>query len=72
MFGPGEYRAKVVNYASIIFSAELGDAGIKFLNTADDGVTTSTFSTGLSTSTYDTRVRGLVAMLMGQQRFQEQ
>lgn len=46
------------------------DAGINFLNTADNGTTTSTFSTGLSD--YDTRVRGLVSMLMTLQRFQEQ
>jgi uncharacterized protein (DUF1800 family) len=46
------------------------DAGIKFLNTEDNGITASTFSTGLGA--YDIRVRGLVAMLMSLQRFQEQ
>jgi hypothetical protein len=46
------------------------DAGIAFLNTADNGITTSTFSAGMSG--YDTRVRGLVSMLMTLQRFQEQ
>lgn len=48
------------------------DAGISFLNTADDGITASPFSTGLAATTYDTRVRGLVSMLMTLQRFQEQ
>ena len=48
------------------------DAGIAFLNTADNGTTSSLFNSGLSTSTYDTRVRGLVSMLMTLQRFQEQ
>ncbi len=48
-------------------------AAINFLNTGDDGVVSSPFS-GLSTtsSTYDTRVRGMVAMLMSLQRFNEQ
>lgn len=46
------------------------DAGVSFLNTADNGTTSSPFSTGLSD--YDTRVRGLVSMLMTLQRFQEQ
>lgn len=48
-------------------------AAINFLNTGDDGVTPSSFSTlGNTSTTYDTRVRGMVAMLMTQQRFQEQ
>ncbi len=51
-------------------------SAMNFLNTADDGVTASLFS-GLTVSatagsTYDTRVRGMVAMLMTFQRFQEQ
>ena len=45
---------------------------LNFLNTADDGVTPSLFSTGLSAAVRDTRVRGLVSMLMTLQRFQEQ
>lgn len=64
-------------FLSILYPAEgaanlklYRDAGIKFLNTANDGVAASTFSIGLSD--YDTRVRGLVAMLMTLQRFQEQ
>jgi hypothetical protein len=46
------------------------DAGIACLNTADHGPTSSPFTAGMSG--YDTRVRGLVAMLMTMQRFQEQ
>jgi len=46
------------------------DAGIAFLNTADNGITSSPFSAGMTG--YDTRVRGLVSMLMTLQRFQEQ
>jgi hypothetical protein len=43
------------------------------LNTADDGVTSSPFAAlGDTTSNYDLRVRGMVAMLMTFQRFQEQ
>jgi hypothetical protein len=64
-------------FLGILYPAEgaanlklLRDAGIAFLNTADDGVTASSFSTGLST--YDTRVRGLVSMLMTISKFQEQ
>ena len=48
-------------------------AAIHFLDTADDGVTASLFaSLGNTSTTYDTRVRGMVAMLMTFQRFQEQ
>ena len=40
---------------------------------ADNGTTSSPFSTlGVSTTAYDMRVRSMVAMLMTQQRFQEQ
>lgn len=46
------------------------DAGVNFLNTGNDGITFSPFSSGISD--YDTRVRGLVSMLMTLQRFQEQ
>jgi uncharacterized protein (DUF1800 family) len=46
---------------------------INFLNTADDGVTASAFaSLGNTTTTYDTRVRGMVAAIMSSQRFHEQ
>ena len=48
-------------------------AAINFLNTGDTGSAASTFSTlGNTTANYDTRVRGMVAMLMTLQRFQEQ
>ncbi len=48
-------------------------AAIDYLNTADNGTTASAFSAqGNTGTTYDTRVRGMVAMLMAQQRFQEQ
>ena len=46
---------------------------ITFLDTADDGVAASAFSALADTSTaYDTRVRGMVSLLMTTQRFQEQ
>jgi hypothetical protein len=65
---PGEGAANLNLYRT---------AAINFLNTADDGVTASPFSalavgTTTGNNTYDTRVRGLVAMLMTMQRFQEQ
>jgi len=48
-------------------------AAINYLNTADDGVTSSPFSSLTSASaTYDTRLRGMVAMLMTMPRFHEQ
>jgi uncharacterized protein (DUF1800 family) len=51
-------------------------AAINFLNTSDNGQSTSLFSSLTVSNTagtsYDTRVRGLVAMLMTLQRFQEQ
>jgi len=48
-------------------------AAINYLNTTDNGTTVSTFSTlGNTSATYDTRVRGMVSMLMTFQRFQEQ
>ena len=46
---------------------------VRFLNTADNGTTTSAFSGLTATSkVYDTRVRGLVAFLLTTPRFQEQ
>jgi hypothetical protein len=49
---------------------------IKFLNTADDGVATSNFRnlavSNAAGSPYDTRVRGMVGLLLASQRFQEQ
>ena len=48
-------------------------ATLKYLDTADDGVTTSLFSgLGNTSGTYENRVRGMVALLMAFQRFQEQ
>ncbi|MBI3853723.1 MAG: DUF1800 family protein [Verrucomicrobia bacterium] len=58
---PGEGAGNLLLYRT---------AAINFLNTADDGTTPSAFTTGLSS--YDTRVRGMVSMLMTFQRFQEQ
>jgi uncharacterized protein (DUF1800 family) len=72
---------KVADYfLAIIFPSEgkgnldaFRNLAINFLNTADDGVTASLFSSvGNTTTTYDTRVRGMVAILMTSQRFQEQ
>jgi uncharacterized protein (DUF1800 family) len=49
------------------------NSAINFLNTADDGITSSPFgSLGNTSTAYDTRVRGMVGMLMTLQRFQEQ
>ncbi len=51
-------------------------AAINFLNTSDNGQSTSLFSSltvsNTAGSAYDTRVRGMVAMLLSLQRFQEQ
>jgi len=48
-------------------------SAVGFLNTADNGTSPSLFS-GLSNTgpDYDTRVRGMVSLLMTLQRFQEQ
>jgi hypothetical protein len=48
-------------------------AAINFLNTSDTGTVSSPFSgLGNTTTTYDTRVRGMVAAIMTSQRFHEQ
>jgi uncharacterized protein (DUF1800 family) len=48
-------------------------AAINFLNTGDTGGTASAFNTlGNTSANYDTRVRGMVALLMTLPRFQEQ
>lgn len=65
---PGEGAANLNLYRT---------AAINFLNTSDDGLAASPFSaltpgTTSGANTYDTRVRGMVAMLMTMQRFQEQ
>jgi hypothetical protein len=67
-------------FLSILYPAE-GKANldlyralaVNFLNKADDGVTNSPFlALSNTTANYDTRVRGMVAMLMILQRFHEQ
>jgi uncharacterized protein (DUF1800 family) len=63
---PGEGRANLNLYRKL---------AVDFLNTADNGVTTSplaNLSNAGSPSPYDLRIRGVVAMLMTLQRFQEQ
>ena len=72
---------KVADYfLDLLFPAE-GQANlaafrkiaVAFLDTADDGTTTSAFSAlAPGTSAYDLRLRGMVALLMSTQRFQEQ
>ena len=60
---PGEGKGNLVAYR---------DLAINYLNTADNG-TSNLFSTLSNTGgTYNTRVRGMVSMLMTLQRFQEQ
>ena len=57
-------------------AANLGEyraLGIRFLNTTDNGTTASDFATLVpGTKDYDTRVRGLTALLLSSPRFQEQ
>jgi hypothetical protein len=61
---PAEGKANLDQYHS---------QAVSYLNTADDGLASSPFSALADTSaTYDTRVRGMVAMLMTFPRFQEQ
>ena len=60
---PGEGKANLDLYR--------GNA-INFLNTSDDGASSSPFSSLTNATQYDTRVRAMVAMLMTLQRFQEQ
>jgi hypothetical protein len=49
---------------------------MNFLNTDDSGASSSSFSnltpSNVAGSAYDTRVRGMVALLMSLQRFHEQ
>lgn len=64
---PGEGAANLNLYRT---------AAMNFLNTSDDGLSSSPFSvltpSATAANAYDTRVRGMVAMLMTMQRFQEQ
>jgi uncharacterized protein (DUF1800 family) len=79
--GSWNNAADVADYfLSILYPGEgagnlslYSDAAINYLNTADNGTTPSLFSSlGNTSTTYDTRVRGMVSMLMTFQRFQEQ
>ena len=61
---PGEGKANLDLYRT---------SAIAFLNTGDDGVTSSAFALlANTTAAYDTRVRGMVSWLMTLQRFHEQ
>ncbi len=61
---PGEGKANLDEYRTL---------AINFLNTNDNGIGQSLFTTlGNTTPAYDTRVRAMVAMLMTLPRFQEQ
>jgi uncharacterized protein (DUF1800 family) len=64
LFFPAEGAGNLTQYRQL---------AVDFLNTADTGIGTIPFSSLSHTSTaYDTRVRAMVAMLLTQQRFQEQ
>lgn len=61
---PAEGRANLQPYR---------DLAIRFLNTADNGISPSAYSSlGAGTTAHDTRVRGLVSFLMTTSRFNEQ
>ena len=60
---PTEGRANLDEYRQL---------AVWFLNTGDDGVVNSPFLSLTNATLYDTRVRGMVAMLMTMPRFQEQ
>jgi uncharacterized protein (DUF1800 family) len=61
---PGEGQANLERYRAI---------AREFLDTADDGVTASPFRLlTAGSAAHDTRIRGMTAMLMTLQRFQEQ
>ena len=47
-------------------------SAINFLNTADNGTTIDLLRPAMTAAAYDSRIRGMVAMLMTLQRFQEQ
>ena len=64
IFFPGEGRANLSLYR---------ESALRFLNTADDGVAPSLFEKlSPGTAAYETRIRGVVAMLLSFARFQEQ
>ncbi|MEY2789802.1 MAG: hypothetical protein RLZZ34_2945, partial [Verrucomicrobiota bacterium] len=61
---PSEGKANLGEYRML---------GIRFLNTSDNGTTPSDFSAlAPGTKDYDSRVRGLAALLLSSPRFQEQ
>src|SRR4051812_47368742 len=64
---PGEGKASLDEYRTV---------AMNYLNTSDDGLSSSPFNqlsvSNVANSTYDTRVRGMVAMLLSLQRFNEQ
>jgi hypothetical protein len=60
---PSEGRANLALYRS---------AAVNFLNTDDAGAASAFTGLASTSGIYDTRVRGMVAMLLGFQRFQEQ
>ena len=64
---PGEGRASLEHYRRV---------AVNFLDTADNGTASSPFNalppSSAAGNAYDTRVRGMVAMLMSLQRFEEQ
>ncbi|HAM70575.1 MAG TPA: hypothetical protein DCM86_02915 [Verrucomicrobiales bacterium] len=61
---PGEGRGNLLDLRGVC---------VRFLNTSDDGKSSSPFSAlGPDTVAYDTRVRALVSVLMMSPRFQEQ
>jgi uncharacterized protein (DUF1800 family) len=64
---PGEGKANLALYRNL---------AVNFLNTADDGVSSSVFNnlavSSSAGSVYDNRLRGMVAMLLTFQRFQDQ
>jgi uncharacterized protein (DUF1800 family) len=64
---PGEGRVSLDGYRNL---------AVSYLNTGDDGVSVSSFSnlspSNTAGSPYDTRVRGMVALLLSLPRFQEQ
>ena len=79
--GQGNAGAVADYFLGILFPGEgagnltlYRKAALDFLNdgSADSPASSSLFSLSLSAANYDTRVRGMVAMLMTMQRFQEQ
>ena len=79
--GQGSAGAVADYFLSILYPGEgagnlslYRKAAVDFLNdgSLDSPVSSAAFSLSLTTANYDTRVRGMVAMLLTMQRFQEQ